>query len=207
MSEIVKPGATDVTVYVSIVEDAGGTNPGEPKTGLTNTDITSASFVRSRGLRVAITTSDLAAADSAHSNGGFKEVDATNFAGLYRLDLPDTAVATGVDQVTIGILLAGAANALMAPLTIDLEGASAMVNAEVVDALSVDTIAELAQATPAATPTIVTALMLLYMALRNKLTTDASEMKIFNDGGVTIAKSSLSDNGTVFTRDEMVSGP
>ena len=31
----------------------------------------------------------------AHTDGGFVEVDATNCKGLYRLDLPDAAVASG----------------------------------------------------------------------------------------------------------------
>lgn len=83
---------------------------------------------------------------------------------------------------------------------------AAQVNAEVVDALGVDTIAELTQGIPTATPTIKQALMLLYMALRNKAATTSTEQAIYNDAGTKIAKATLSDDGTTFTKDELVSG-
>ena len=84
---------------------------------------------------------------------------------------------------------------------------AAEVNAEMVDALTVDTIAELAQGQPAATPTIATALMLLYMALRNKLDTDATTLEIHNNAGTVIAKKTLSDDGTTYSEAKMASGP
>ena len=87
----------------------------------------------------------------------------------------------------------------------------AQVNTEVVDVLTVDTIAELAQAAPTATPTVVTALMLLYMALRNRLDIDTgggSDFKeVYNDAGVVIAKKILTDDGTVYSEAEMITGP
>ena len=81
------------------------------------------------------------------------------------------------------------------------------VNAEVLDVMNTDTISELAQAVPSATPTHREALMLLYMALRNKLDTTNSTMEIHNDAGTVITKSALSDDGSTFTRAELVSGP
>ena len=81
------------------------------------------------------------------------------------------------------------------------------VNAEVVDTMGTDTLAELSQAQPPATPTLKQAIMLLYMALRNQTLTTASLFSVKNDAGTVIAKSSLSDSGTTFTRDKMVSGP
>jgi len=80
------------------------------------------------------------------------------------------------------------------------------VNAEVVDALGTDTIAELAQGIPAATPTIKTALMLLYMALRNKLDIDASWKEIHNDAGTVISKKALSDDATTYSEAKAESG-
>ncbi len=85
--------------------------------------------------------------------------------------------------------------------------ASAQVNAEVVDALTVDTIAELAQAIPPATPTLTQAVMLLYMALRNKVDVTSTLKEIHNDAGTVIAKKTLSDDGTTYSEAEMVSGP
>lgn len=83
---------------------------------------------------------------------------------------------------------------------------AAQINAEIVDVIRTDAISELSQATPTATPTVSTALMLLYMTERNKLTTTATELGIYNDAGTKIAKKTLSDDGTTYTETEMVSG-
>lgn len=72
--------------------------------------------------------------------------------------------------------------------------------------LKVDTIPELAQAAPAATPTLYEAIMLLYMELRNVTTTTDAEHGIYNDAGTKVAKSTLTDDGTTFTAAEFVSG-
>jgi hypothetical protein len=69
-----------------------------------------------------------------------------------------------------------------------------------------DQCAELAQAQPASTPSIASAIMLLYMAMRNQLTTTSSEKAVYNDAGTKVAKSTVSDNGTTFTSAKMVSG-
>jgi len=84
------------------------------------------------------------------------------------------------------------------------------VESEVNDALDT-AIAELGVAIPTATPTIRTAMMLLYMALRNRLdidTTGASDYKeIYNDAGSVIAKKTLTDDGSTYSEAEMVAGP
>ena len=86
----------------------------------------------------------------------------------------------------------------------------AEVESEVNDALDT-AIAELGVAIPTATPTIRTAMMLLYMALRNRLDIDtagASDYKeIYNDAGSVIAKKTLTDDGSVYSEAEMVAGP
>ena len=114
------PGGTNYSAYFYITEDLGGTNPGEPKGGLVFGDLTSASYMRQGGARVAITPITLASASAAHSDGGFILVDDTNMKGLYRLDLPDAAIAAGVDFVIASILIAGASNAVASPLEIEL---------------------------------------------------------------------------------------
>lgn len=100
---IVTAGATNKHVYFYIQEDAGATNPGEPVTGLLFSSLDSASYARSGAARVAITLATLASASAAHSDGGFILVDDTSMAGLYRLDVPDAAYATGADQVIVQI--------------------------------------------------------------------------------------------------------
>lgn len=98
----IKKGATDQTVYVEILDSSSTT--GARKTGLVfNTAGLTAYYVRNGGSATAITLATLAAANSAHSDGGFKEVDATNMPGIYRLDLPDAAVASGADSVVITV--------------------------------------------------------------------------------------------------------
>ena len=70
-------------------------------------------------------------------------------------------------------------------------------------------ISELGVGIPAVTPTLRTGLMLLYMALRNKVdvdTTAADELQVHNDAGVEIATKVLSDDGTVYSEAKMISG-
>lgn len=85
---------------------------------------------------------------------------------------------------------------------------AAEVNAEVVDALNVDTYAEPSQGTPAATASLVYKIGLLYKALRNKVTQDATTFEIYNDDATTVDhKATVSDDGTDFTRNELTTGP
>ena len=111
-----KKGLTDVTVYL-FVQDSSKTT-GEGLTGLAyNTANLVASYVRPLGSRTAITLATLAAVDSAHSDGGFKEIDATNMPGVYRLDLPDAVCATGVPSAVV--MLKGASN--MTPVLLEIQ--------------------------------------------------------------------------------------
>jgi len=120
---IVTAGSTNVSVYYYIVQDASGTSPGEPVTGLLFSNIEtggSASYARQGAARVDLTLITLASASAAHSDGGFILVDDTNMPGLYRCDYPDAAFATGVDQVFLSIVVASANNAVAAPIMVDI---------------------------------------------------------------------------------------
>lgn len=83
---------------------------------------------------------------------------------------------------------------------------AAQVNAEMVDVLGVDTLSELGIAIPAKNPTIKAAIMLMYMALRDKLDVDANYKEIHNDAGSVICKKALSDNGTIYSEAKAESG-
>lgn len=122
---IITEGSTNVSVYFYVQQDAGGTSPGEPHTGMLFSDLTSASFARQGAARVAVTPITLANASAVHADGGFILVDDTNMPGLYRFDIPDAALVSGVDQVFIMIVPAGGQNATAAPLLIDLQAALA----------------------------------------------------------------------------------
>lgn len=89
----VTPSSTDVGVSFYVLDST---------TFLPYASLTSAtaglalSYRKGNGAVVAITESDLAAIDSAHSDGGIKH----SFGGLYRLDLPDAAIPTTENEVT-----------------------------------------------------------------------------------------------------------
>lgn len=73
--------------------------------------------------------------------------------------------------------------------------------------LAGDTLAELTQAAPDAVPTLAKALMLMYMALRNKLDITTSTMEIHNDAGTVITKKALTDDATTYSEAEAIAGP
>jgi len=83
----------------------------------------------------------------------------------------------------------------------------AQVNAQVVDALATDTYAEPGQGAPAATASLAAKINYLYKFLRNKIATTSTLINVYNDAGDTVdQKSTISDDGTTFTRGEFGSG-
>jgi hypothetical protein len=85
----------------------------------------------------------------------------------------------------------------------ELDSASlTAVNAQVVDALSVDTYDELASP-PAATSSLKDKITWLFMYARNKVTQTALARTLYRDDTTTVAgTSATSDNGTTFTKGE-----
>ena len=87
-------------------------------TGLTaSTSGLSARYNRTRTASVSIPLVARTIAQ-AWTAGGFAEVDATNMPGVYRVDLPDAALAAGADDVTV--LVRGASGTNGAVMTIKL---------------------------------------------------------------------------------------
>ena len=87
-------------------------------TGLTaSTSGLSAYFNRTRTASVDIPLVARTIAQ-AWTSGGFAEVDATNMPGVYRLDIPDAALAAGADDVTI--VVRGASGTNGAVMTVKL---------------------------------------------------------------------------------------
>lgn len=84
-------GDTDKTIYLRLRDSSTGL----AQTGLVFDSAGAVcSFTLPLALRaaIALVTNTV---DGAHTDGGFVEVDATNAKGLYRLDLPDAAIASG----------------------------------------------------------------------------------------------------------------
>jgi len=87
-------------------------------TGLTvSTSGLSARYNRTRTASVSIPLVARTIAQ-AWTSGGFAEVDATNMPGVYRLDIPDAALASGADDVTI--VVRGASGTNGAVMTVKL---------------------------------------------------------------------------------------
>ncbi len=85
---------------------------------------------------------------------------------------------------------------------------AAEVNAEVLDVMNIDTFAEPAQGAPGATISLAAKIGFMYKNWRNKKTSTATQESLLGDDAVTVdSKSVLSDNGTVFTKGEVATGP
>lgn len=70
-------------------------------------------------------------------------------------------------------------------------------------------ISELSQAAPTATPTLMTAVMMLYMMARNKFVTQTSgadALEFYNNAGTKVFKKLITDDGSDYTENEMTSG-
>lgn len=112
-------GATSQSVNVFIQNSSSTTGAG--LTGLvfnTSSLIAYYTFTGTNAGSVQIVLATLSAVNSAYSSGGFKEIDSTNMPGLYRLDLPNAALATSKGQSVV-VYLSGAAN--MAPCLLEIE--------------------------------------------------------------------------------------
>ena len=105
-------------------------------TGLTaSTSGLSARYNRTRTASVSIPLVARTIAQ-AWTSGGFAEVDATNMPGVYRLDLPDAALAAGADDVTV--VVRGASGTNGAVMTVKLSSGgltSAQTASAVLDAV------------------------------------------------------------------------
>lgn len=116
MKLALKKAATSQTILIFIQNSSLTTGAG--LTGLVfNSASLTCYYARPRAAAVAVTLATQTVS-GAFSSGGFVEVDAANMPGVYRLDIPDAALATGVDSV--GLLLKGATNMAALPIEIQL---------------------------------------------------------------------------------------
>lgn len=98
--DIVKKGSTDRGVTLRIIDSTDGS----PETGVVyNTSGIDLWYRRQGGAKVSITEATLSALTDAHSDGGFLHIAD----GVYRLDLPDAAFASGAQWVDVGGTVTG----------------------------------------------------------------------------------------------------
>lgn len=112
-------GATSQSVNVFVQNSSVTTGAG--LTGLvfnSGSLIAYYTFTGANATATVISLVTLAAVNSAYSSGGFKEIDATHMPGVYRLDIPNTALAAASGQSVV-IMLSGATN--MAPVLLEIE--------------------------------------------------------------------------------------
>lgn len=106
----IQKGSVDRSVDLYIIDATDGT----PETGvLWNTAGIDLKYRRDLSAVVSITEATLAALTTAHTDGGFLEIGN----GVYRLDLPDAAWATGADHVTVFGAVTGM---IVLPVTVQL---------------------------------------------------------------------------------------
>ena len=106
----IQKGSVDRSVDIYIIDSTDGT----PEVGvLFNTAGIDLKYRRDLSAVVSITEATLAALTTAHADGGFLEIGN----GVYRLDLPDAAWATGADHVTIFGTVTGM---IVLPVTVQL---------------------------------------------------------------------------------------
>lgn len=154
---IIKKGATSQSLYFEVL-DSTSTSGGR-KTGVAyNTSGLSAYYVRNGGSATSITLATLANANSSWSSGGFKEVDATNMPGLYRLDVPDAAFAAGADSVIVtikGVTGMAQVSHLVQLTAVDLQDASQYLTQQITESY----------ATNGTAPTLAQAVMAIHQHL------------------------------------------
>jgi len=132
-----------------------------------------------------------------------RTIVSANYATAAALTTVDNEIAV-IDGIVDSIL---EDTATTIPASIAALPTDADVNAQVVDALATDTYAEPAQGAPAATLSLASKIAYLYKAWRNKTTSDADSIDIYNDAGAVVdQKAVISDDGTTFTRGEMGTG-
>ena len=121
-------GLTNISIYLELKN----ITTGAPELGLdiTTLDLT---YVRNGAVAVKNDMVALAAAGSVHLDFGGFEVDAANCPGLYRVDIPDAAIISGVNNVKFCVN-----GTLIAPAYQDVE---INVLANQVDAIFAETVA------------------------------------------------------------------
>jgi hypothetical protein len=112
-------GSTSQSVNVFIQDSSSTVGAGLAALVFNTTNLIAYyTFQGANATATAITLATLAAVNSAFSSGGFKEIDATNMKGIYRLDIPNAALAAAKGRA-VTIMLSGAAN--MAPCVLEIE--------------------------------------------------------------------------------------
>ncbi len=160
-------------------------------------DITGKPYMAKTGVSPAETTNSLV------------QVDSTNMLGLYYIEL------TAAEVDTLGLILMSFKTAATARwygsaqvVDYDPYGLKAEINAEMVDALNVDTYPEPGQDAPPATASIVEKINRLYKQWRNKSDNDGTTSNLYADDNTTVdQKRGVTEAAGTVTKDKIATGP
>lgn len=94
-----KAGSVDLSIVVTLIKTSDNTK----MTGIAHGALTAYYYRPGAAAAVAISLSALTNLNDAHADGGWKEISSANMPGLYRLDLPDAALAAGAEGVVIQV--------------------------------------------------------------------------------------------------------
>lgn len=148
-----------------------------------------------------LSATDIQLVDTTTANTDMRGTDGVDTATMRGTDGVDTATMRGTDSAVLASTV-GVAGVGLTDLGGMSTGMKGEVNFEVLDVISVDTFAE-PSGVPAATSTLVDKLSWLYTLSRNKGTQTSTLKTLRNDAdSADIATSTISDNGTLFTREE-----
>lgn len=177
-------------------------------TAATSTAQTGDSYARIGAPAGVSVSADVAAIQAKTVNLPAAPASTTNITAATGVTLTAT---TGLGNQTANITgtITTVTNLTNAPTAGDLTATmKASVNAEVVDALNVDTYAEPGQGSPAATATLVAKIGYIYKAWRNRSTQTATTYKLYADDATTVdQKAGVTDDATTFDRNEIATGP
>lgn len=120
-------------------------------------------------------------------------------------DIPATLTTiAGYLDTEVAAILEDTGTTLPAQIAALNNLSAAEVNAEVVDALNVDTYAEPGSGAPPATASLATKIGYPYKAWRNKVTQSSTTYSLYNDDGTTVGQSAtVGDDGSIFTKGEV----
>lgn len=185
---IITHGATDQSVYIRIIDSGDGT----PETGVTSaTSGIDLEYVRNQATPTDITESDLAATNSTHSDGGIKHIGW----GLYRVDLPDAAIASGAPSVVVGGTITGM---IVVPVTVQLTAAdfqTALADENDMAQAFYEYTSPEPTSPPAANASVGEKIAWLFLDKRNKKTVTENLITWFADDGTTaVGESAINPN-------------
>lgn len=199
-SDHISPG-TGLTIAVVISKN--GAAFGNPNAGATN-----ATSIGNGWYYVDLDTTDTGTVGPLIVRGTEGTIDPSEIAFSVEADTSAPSAATIADAVW-DEALAGHLSAGSTGEALDAAGSGAAV--DVPGALSdmFETArSEPGQVAPAANATALDKLDFLHKLARNKLTQDATTLKVFADDGTTVDhKATVSDDGTTYTRGEITAGP